>query len=129
MYILTERETWLCREIVDCAYKVHTQLGPGLLEKIYETCFCYELGKKGIPYQRQIYLPVIYDGMEFNEGLRLDVLVDECIICELKALKQVNPLWEAQVMSHLKLTGNHVGFVINFNVIRIKGGIRRICVK
>ena len=129
MYVLNEREEWLCREIVDCAFKVHTKLGPGLLEKIYETCFCYELDKKGIPYQRQLYLPVIYDGLEFDEGLRLDVLVDGCIICELKALEQVNPLWEAQVMSHLKLTGNHVGFVINFNVIRIKGGIRRICVQ
>lgn len=129
MYVLNEREEWLCREIVDCAFKVHTKLGPGLLEKIYETCFCYELDKKAIPYQRQLYLPVIYDGLEFDEGLRLDVLVDGCIICELKALEQVNPLWEAQVMSHLKLTGNHVGFVINFNVIRIKGGIRRICVQ
>jgi GxxExxY protein len=68
MYKLTEREEWLCKEIVDAAYKVHKQLGPGLLEKIYEVCFCHELAKKGISFQRQVYLPVVYDGLEFDEG-------------------------------------------------------------
>jgi GxxExxY protein len=129
MYVLNEREEFLCKEIVDCAYKVHSQLGPGLLEKIYETCFCYELSKKEIPYQRQFKLPIKYDGLEFDEGLQLDVFVDKRIICELKAVENVNPLWQAQVISHLNLTCLHVGFVINFNVPIIKNGIRRYCVE
>ena len=79
---LSEREEFLGKEIVDCAYKVHSQLGPGLLEKIYEACFCHELSKKEIPYRRQVKLPIIYDGLEFDEGLKLDVLVDNKIICE-----------------------------------------------
>jgi GxxExxY protein len=128
MYLLTEVEEFLCKEIVDCAYKVHRQLGPGLLEKIYEPCFCHEMSKKDIPTKRQVKLPIIYDGIEFDEGLKLDVLVDNLIICEFKAVEKVNPLWQAQIISHLKLTGLHVGFIINFNVPIIKDGIRRICV-
>ena len=129
MYKLIEKEEWLCKEIVDCAFKVHKALGPGLLEKIYEVCFCHELKKKGINYLRQVYLPINYDGLLFDEGLRLDVLVDDLIICELKALDIVNPVWEAQILSHLKLTEKHVGFLINFNVVKIKNGIRRYCLE
>jgi GxxExxY protein len=128
MYKLTEKENWLCKEIVDCAYKVHKQLGPGLLERIYEVCFCHELSKKNIPHQRQVYLPVVYDGIHFDEGLRLDVLVDDSIICELKAIELINPIWQSQIISHLKMTDNNVGFLINFNVSIIKQGIRRFCV-
>ena len=129
MYQLTEYEEWLCKEIVDCAYKVHKELGPGLLEKVYEVCFCHELTKKGIKYKRQVKLPIFYDGLEFDEGLRMDVLVDDIIICELKAVDTVNNLWQAQIMSHLKLTKNNIGFLINFNVPLIKNGIRRFCVE
>lgn len=128
MHVLTEIEEVLCKEIVDCAYKVHSQLGPGLLEKIYEACFCHELGKKEIPYNRQMRLPIKYDGLLFDEGLQLDVLVDDIIICEFKAVEIVNPLWQAQVISHLKLTNLHVGFILNFNVPIMKNGIRRFCV-
>ncbi|HMK04232.1 MAG TPA: GxxExxY protein [Ferruginibacter sp.] len=128
MYTLTEIEECLCREIVDCAYKVHSQLGPGLLERIYEACFCHELVKKEIPYKRQVKLPIRYDGIEFDEGLQLDVLVDDKIICEFKAVDLVNPVWQAQLISHLKLTDLHVGFILNFNVPIIKNGIRRYCV-
>jgi GxxExxY protein len=119
----------LSKDIVECAYLVHKQLGPGLLEKIYEACFCNELGKKKIIYERQKSIPIIYDNLEFDEGLRVDVYVEETIICELKAVEIVNPLWQAQLLSHLKLTGDHVGFVINFNVNLIKNGIRRYCVE
>lgn len=129
MYILSNRENHLCAEIVDCAYKVHKQLGPGLLEKIYEACFCYELEKKNIGYQRQVDMPIFYDGKRFDEGLRMDVLVDETIICEMKAVDIVNKLWEAQIISHLKLTTLNVGFLINFNTALIKDGIRRYCVE
>lgn len=125
MYYLSDHEKWLCTEITDCAYQVHKKLGPGLLEKIYEACFCYELSKRGIKNQRQVDLPIIYDDLVFDEGLRIDVLVEDLITCELKAVEQVNPLWQAQIMSHLRLVGNHIGFLINFNVTMIKNGIRR----
>jgi len=128
MYTLNKTEELLCKEIVDSAYKVHSQLGPGLLEKIYESCLCYELSKRDIPYKRQVKLPIIYDGIEFDEGLQLDILVDETIICEIKAVENINSLWQAQVISHLKLTTLHVGFIINFNVPIFKEGIRRYCV-
>jgi GxxExxY protein len=129
MYKLTDYEEILCSQIVDCAYLVHTQLGPGLLEKIYEACFCHELAKKGIKYKRQVDLPIYYDGLVFEEGLRIDVLVEEIIICELKAIDTVNPLWQAQILSHLRMTNNNVGFLINFNVKLIKEGIRRYCIE
>ena len=127
MYKLTDREEWLSKEIVDCAYRVHKELGPGLLEKIYEACFCHELSKKDIAFERQVYLPIQYDGITFDEGLRIDVFVEGLIICELKAIETVNPVWVAQILSHLKLTNVHVGFLINFNVTLIKEGIRRYC--
>lgn len=120
-----EREEFLAKEIVDCAYKVHKQLGPGLLEKVYEVCFCHELAKKGIPFVRQVCIPIVYDGLIFDEGLRLDVLVDELVICELKAKDELNPVWKAQIISHLKLTTMKLGFLINFNVPLIKDGINR----
>ena len=120
-----EREEFLAKEIVDCAYRVHKQLGPGLLEKVYEICFCHELAKKGIPFQRQIDIPIVYDGLKFDEGLRLDVLVDDLVICELKAKDELNSIWKAQIISHLKLTDKHLGFLINFNVALIKDGINR----
>lgn len=120
-----EREEFLAKEIVDCAYRVHKQLGPGLLEKVYEICFCHELAKKNIPFQRQIDIPIVYDGLKFDEGLRLDVLVDDLVICELKAKDELNPIWKAQIISHLKLTDKHLGFLINFNVALIKDGINR----
>ena len=125
---LSEREEWLGKGIVDAAFKVHRELGPGLLEKIYEACFCYELEKKGVPYKRQCELPFIYDGKKFTEGLVMDVLVDELVVCELKAVETVNPLWKAQIISHLKLTKLRLGYLINFNVPLIKDGIKRFIV-
>jgi GxxExxY protein len=87
------------------------------------------LSKKRIQFERQVYLPIRYDGLEFDEGLRMDVFVDQLVICELKAIDTINPVWEAQIISHLNLTGKHVGFLINFNVVLIKNGIRRFCVE
>ena len=129
MHTLTDTEEFLCTEIVDCAYKVHKQLGPGLLEKIYEACFCYELSKREIPFKRQGKLPIFYDDLEFDEGLQLDVLVDSKIICEIKAVDVVNPLWLAQIISQLKLTSLHIGFILNFTVPIIKNGTRRYSVE
>jgi len=122
---LSVKEESVARAIVESAYIVHKQLGPGLLEKIYEPCFCHELSKLGFQTVRQVKLPIVYDGITFEEGLQLDVLVNDLVVCELKAVNQVNPVWEAQILSHLKLTGKHLGFLINFNVPLIKNGIRR----
>lgn len=113
------------KKIVDAAYTVHKNLGPGLLEKVYEVCFCHELAKRNLNYERQIDIPIVYDNIRFTEGLRLDVLVENKVICELKALENVNPVWEAQILSHLKLTNKRLGYLINFNVTNIGNGIKR----
>ena len=123
---LLKREESIAEKIVDSAFIVHKVLGPGLLERVYEVCFCHELSKRKLKYQRQVDLPITYDGMIFDEGLRLDVLVEELVICELKAVDEMNPVWKAQVLSHLRLTGKRLGFLINFNVPLIKNGINRI---
>jgi len=123
---LSNKEESIAKKIVDAAYTVHKILGPGLLEKVYEVCFCHELSKRRLKYQRQVDIPVVYDGIIFDEGLRLDVLVEDLIICELKAVENMNPVWEAQILSHLKLTGKRLGFLINFNVSLAKNGIKRI---
>ena len=104
---------------------VHKALGPGLLEKIYEICFCDDLRKMGLSVLRQIDIPIIYDGITFEEGLRLDVFVEDKVICEIKAVDELNPVWEAQILSHLKLTNKRLGYLINFNVVNIGQGIRR----
>ena len=111
------------KKIVNAAYKDHKNLGPGLLERVYEVCFCHELKKRGLQYQRQLTIPIVYDGIEFEDGLRLDVLVEGKVVCELKALETVNPVWEAQILSHLKLTDNRLGYLLNFNVTLMKDGI------
>jgi len=112
--------------IVDAAYAVHKNLGPGLLEGIYEPCFCHEIGKRGAAYERQVIVPLVYEGIKFSEGLRIDVLVEKHIVCELKAVEMIKPVHTAQVLTYLKLTNNRLGFLINFNVPLIKNGIPRI---
>lgn len=126
---LSAREEVLGKEIVDAAYKVHKELGPGLLEIIYETCFCYELELKGIPFKRQEDLPISYkEKIFFDKKLRIDVFVNELVICELKSVNEINPVWMSQIISHLKLTKLRLGFLINFNVPRIKEGIKRFVI-
>ena len=116
----------LGKEIVDIAYKIHVALGPGLLESVYEACFCYELRKRNIEFIKQKRVPIVYDGVVFNEGLRLDILVDDQIIIELKAQDNYHPVWEAQLLSYLKLSDKKLGYLINFNVTLIKNGIKRM---
>ena len=99
-----------------------------MLEKVYGVCLSYELIKAGLCVKRQVDIPISYDGLIFDEGLRLDLLVEERVICELKAVELVNPVWEAQILSHLKLTGLRLGYLINFNVPLIKQGIKRFIV-
>ena len=123
---LTKEEERIGKLVVNAAFKVHKILGPGLLEKIYEIALEHELKKCKLQVTRQLEIPIVYDGIIFDEGLRLDVFVEELVICELKAVDQMNPVWEAQILSHLRLTGKRLGFLINFNVPLIKEGIRRI---
>ncbi len=122
---LTPEEEMTGKLIVNAAYVVHKALGPGLLEKVYEVCFCHVLTKDGCAIKRQLDIPIVFDNLVFNEGLRLDVLVNDLAICELKALETVNPVWQSQILSHLKLTGKRLGYLINFNVPLIKDGIKR----
>jgi len=123
---LSGREEIIAHQIVHAAFQLHQALGPGLLEKIYEACFVHELQKAGFKVQRQVHLPIKYDNLEFDEGLRLDVLVEACVICELKAVNEMHPIWKAQALSHLKLAELRLGFLINFNVPLIKNGINRL---
>ncbi len=122
----TDREEGLAKQIVDSAYRVHSSLGPGLLESVYEACFCLELEKRGIPYEQQAEIPLVYRGVTLKNKLRLDLLVDDLIICELKSVEVMLPVFLAQILSQLKLSGKTLGFLINFNVTRIKDGIRRV---
>ena len=121
-----EYREWLGKQIVDIAYKLHTTLGPGLLEKVYESCYCYELTKREIPFVTQKKVPIVYDNLVFEEALRLDILVADLIIVELKAQDNYHPVWHAQLLSYLKLTDKKLGFIINFNVPLIKEGIKRV---
>ena len=122
---LSEREEQIATAVVDAAYTVHSAFGPGVQENIYETCFCYELGKRGFSCRRQVHVPLIYDGQKFDDAVRLDVLVEELVICELKAVEAIIPLHHAQILTQLKLTKKRLGFLINFNVPVIKDGIKR----
>ncbi|WP_152268242.1 GxxExxY protein [Agriterribacter humi] len=122
---LTKEEETIGKAIVNAAFKIHTTLGPGLLEKVYEICMVHELTKNGFHVQRQVDIPIVYDGIVFNEGLRLDLLVNDLVIAELKAVETMNPVWQAQIISHLKMTGLRLGYLINFTVPMIKEGIKR----
>ncbi len=123
---LTDKQEQVGKAIVNDAYQVHSQPGPGLLEKVYEVCLTHELRKVGMLVSRQVDIPIQYDGIHFDEGLRLDLLIENKVVVEIKAVDQVNPVWQAQVLSHLKLTGLRLGYLINFNVPLIKSGIKRI---
>jgi len=122
----TEKEEAIGKAIVHAAFKIHRQLGPGLLEKVYEVCMAHELMKVGYKVARQVDIPIIYDGIHFDEGFRIDLLVEDLVIAELKARETLNPVWKSQIISHLKMTNRRLGFLINFNVALIKDGIHRI---
>lgn len=125
---ISEQEELIGKAIVNAAYKIHKEPGPGLLEKVYEVCLTHELKKESFTVSRQVDIPIQYDGIVFEEGLRLDILVEEKVIVEIKAVDQVNPVWQAQILSHLKLTQLRLGYLVNFNVPIIKQGIKRFVV-
>jgi GxxExxY protein len=106
----------IASEVLNCAFRVHTKLGPGLLESAYEACLSYELTKAGIRALRQVPQPIIYDSLQLDEGYRLDVLVEDSIIVEVKAVEALVPVHQLQLKTYLKLSGKTLGFLINFNV-------------
>jgi len=116
----------ITERIIGCAIKVHKVLGPGLLESTYEVCLMHELVKIGLDVRSQVELPVVYDGLRLNAGYRIDLLVANEVIVELKAVDAIHPIHEAQVISYLKLSGRKIGLLINFNVTMLKNGVRRL---
>jgi GxxExxY protein len=116
----------IASRIIDAAIAVHRILGPGLLERVYEVCLCHELVKRGLSVQRQVNVPIVYDGLSFEESYRIDILVEDQIIVELKAAENYNPVWKAQVLSYLKVTGERLGLLIYFNVPLLKDGVQRV---
>ena len=127
MYLpLSERENELATIVVDIAFMVHRALGPGLLESVYEKCFCYELSHRKIPFVTQQFVSIEYKSLLVENGLRLDLLIDDLLIVELKAQEIFHAVWEAQLLSYLKLTGNRIGYIVNFNVPLMKDGLKRM---
>ncbi len=122
----TPEQDLIARQIVDSAFAVHTSLGPGLLESVYEQCLAFELGTRDIAVQRQVSVPVNYRGAQFQAGFRIDMIVGQLVVIEVKAAEKILPIHEAQLLTYLKLSGYRVGFLINFNVPLIKDGIRRM---
>ena len=116
----------IATEIVDAAFRVHNEIGPGALESVYEICLAHELIKRGFHVQRQIALPIIYDNIRFDAGLRLDLIVDHLVIIEVKAVEKIIPVHEAQCYTYLKFANLRLCFLINFNVKLIKDGIKRV---
>ena len=112
--------------VVDSAMKVHSALGPGLLESAYRTCLAHELEMRGLDVSQEKSLPVRYEGIEISVGYRIDLLLNQKVIVELKAVERLLPIHTAQVLSYLKLSGCKLGFLINFNVPHLKDGIKRV---
>lgn len=121
---MTENET--AAVIVDACFKVHTTLGPGLLESVYEAVLAYELGVRGLSVQRQFQVPLVYEGMQFDEGFRADLVVGEKVLVELKSLEKVLPVHKKQLLTYLRLSSKKLGLLVNFGEFLIKDGITRV---
>jgi len=116
----------IARQIVDSAFAVHVALGPGLLESVYEQCLAYEIQSRRLIVTRQVMLPVHYRDIVIEAGFRIDLLVSDLVVVEIKAVEKILPVHEAQLLTYLKLSGKRLGLLINFNVPRIKDGIKRL---
>lgn len=114
--------------VLDATFRVHTALGPGLVESVYKTAMKHVLTTSGICVETEVKLPVMFEGVRLESGLRLDMLVDKCVIPELKSVETMNPVYEAQLLTYLRLSGVRLGFLINFNIPHLKDGIKRIVV-
>jgi len=116
----------ITERIIRTAMAVHSVLGAGLLEKAYDACFFYELSREGLQFEHQLKLPVTYRDIRLEAGFRVDYLVENCVLVELKAVDKLLPVQSAQLLSYLKLTGRPIGLLINFNVVHLRDGIRRV---
>ena len=114
--------------VLDATFKAHTALGPGLLESVYEACLVHELNLRALKVESQVALPVVYDGMKIDTGIRLDILIEKQVIEEVKAVDNIIPVYKAQLLTYLKLTGIRLGLLINFNVIHLRDGITRLVI-
>lgn len=123
---LDARIEQIASQIVDAAIKVHRALGPGLLESIYELCFSHELLRRSLKVATQVKVPILFEDLKIEDALRLDLIVEDLIIVELKAVESVLPVHEAQLLSYLRLSGKRLGFLLNFNVPLMKQGIKRL---
>ena len=115
----------ISHSVITAAMRVHSELGPGLLESAYTACLQHELKKAGVKSDAQVGLPVVYDGVKLDLGYRIDLLVEDLVIVELKSVDAIAPVHQAQIISYLKLSGRSLGLLINFNVAHLKDGIRR----
>lgn len=124
--VAERRENQISAIVLDAAIAVHTALGPGLLESAYQACFAYELSSRGLKIQTQVPLPISYRGVLVDAAYRLDLVIEDLVIIELKAAERLIPIHEAQLLSYLKLSGKRLGLLINFHVLRLKDGYKRI---
>jgi len=115
----------ITQKIIGCAIEVHRNLGPGLLESAYEECMAYELGKAGLKTKRQVPTPVVYKDVKLDCGYRIDMLIENLVVIEIKVVDEINPVHEAQILTYLKFSKMNIGLLINFNVTALKNGIRR----
>jgi GxxExxY protein len=119
-------ENAIAKQIVDAAFRIHTTLGPGLLESVYETILSYELTRRGLQVARQQAIPIVYENVRMDEGFRADLIVENLVIVEIKSIEALAPIHGKQLLTYLKLADKRLGLLINFNVTLIKDGIRRI---
>ena len=124
--ILSAEIERVCTEVVDAGLKVHEKMQPGLLESVYEACLFYEFTKRGLHVERQVPVPVFYDGVKLDVGFRIDLLVEDCVVIELKAVETMNPIFPLILKNYLRLADKRVGFLMNFNVPKFKDGLRRL---
>ena len=122
----TAEHEFLAQQVVDSSFAVHSALGPGLLESVYEQCLAAELGIRNIPFSRQVSIPIVYKDVRIDAGFRMDLVVGGLLAVEIKAVEKSLPIHEAQLLTYLKLSGLRLGLLINFNVVLIKTGIRRL---
>lgn len=123
---ISSRTEEVAKNVLDAAFKVHTVLGPGLLEFVYEACLIHELNMREIKVEGQVSIPIIYEGMKIDTGVRIDILVENSVIVEIKAVDNIIPVYKAQLLTYLKLSGIRLGLLINFNTLHLRDGISRL---
>jgi GxxExxY protein len=115
----------LTQRVIGLAIKMHRKLGPGLLESVYHQCLCWELQNDGLPFEREVALPIVYEDMRIDKGYRADIIVDRTVLLELKSVERILPVHEAQTLTYLRLSGCTIGLLMNFNNVLLKDGLSR----